>query len=104
MKRLPETLRKSMTCDRGLEMASHPELARRLKTDIWFYDPYPPWQRGLNKTTNGLLRQFRPKGTDLSHISKLINDRPRKSLGWKTTAEAIAHELAPFTQSVAPGP
>ena len=112
MKRLPETLRKSMTYDRGLEMACHPELARRLKIDIWFCDPHAPWQRGSNENTNGLLRQFLPKGTDLSqysqrdlnHIAKLMNDRPRKTLGWKTPAEAFAQELAAFTQSVAVGP
>ena len=66
MKRLPASLRRSMTYDRGSEMACHPELARRLKIDIWFCDPHAPWQRGSNENTNGLLRQFFPKGTDLS--------------------------------------
>ena len=104
MKRLPAVLRRSMTYDRGSEMACHPELARRLKIDIWFCDPHAPWQRGSNENTNGLLRQFFPKGTDLSTISqtelndvtRLMNQRPRKNLGWKTPEEAIAEELAAF--------
>jgi IS30 family transposase len=124
MKRLPAALRKSMTCDRGSEMACHPELARRLKIDIWFCDPHqsagkqspgpfpdPPhtWQRGSNENTNGLLRQFFPKGTDLSGISqtelndvaRAMNQRPRKTLGWKTPEEAMAEELAAFKSTVA---
>lgn len=112
MKRLPMSLRKSMTYDRGLEMACHPELARRLKIDIWFCDPHAPWQRGSNENTNGLLRQFLPKGADLSlasqadldHIARLMNGRPRKTLNWKTPAEALAEELAAFTTNVALGP
>jgi IS30 family transposase len=109
MKRLPAALRRSMTYDRGSEMACHPELARRLKIDIWFCDPHAPWQRGSNENTNGLLRQFFPKGTDLSGISqtelndvaRLMNQRPRKTLGWKTPEEAMAEELAAFTSTVA---
>ena len=124
MKRLPVALRKSMTYDRGSEMACHPELARRLKIDIWFCDPHqsagkqspglfpdPPhtWQRGSNENTNGLLRRFFPKGTDLSGISqtelndvaRLMNQRPRKTLGWKTPEEAMAEELAAFRSTVA---
>jgi len=109
MKRLPAVLRRSMTYDRGSEMACHPELARRLKIDIWFCDPHAPWQRGSNENTNGLLRQFFPKGTDLSTISqtelndvaRLMNQRPRKTLGWKTPEEAMAEELAAFRSNVA---
>jgi transposase, IS30 family len=124
MRRLPARLRRSLTYDRGLEMACHPELARRLKLDIWFCDPHhsagkqspglfpiPPhtWQRGSNENTNGLLRQFLPKGTDLTQqsqqdldrIARLMNERPRKTLGWKTPVEALAKELATFTKSVA---
>ena len=106
---MPAVLRKSMTCDRGSEMACHPELARRLKIDIWFCDPHAPWQRGSNENTNGLLRQFFPKGTDLSGISqtelndvaRLMNQRPRKTLGCKTPEEALAEELAAFRSNVA---
>jgi IS30 family transposase len=109
MKRLPAMMRKSMTYDRGSEMACHPELARRLKIDIWFCDPHAPWQRGSNENTNGLLRQYMPKGTDLSGASQtwlndiawLLNGRPRKTLGWKTPAEAMAEEIAAFSSTVA---
>ena len=91
------------------ELACHPELARRLKIDIWFADPHAPWQRGSNENTNGLLRQFMPKGTDLSDVSqtwlndvaRLMNGRPRKTLGWKTPAETMAEEIAAFRSNVA---
>jgi IS30 family transposase len=107
MKRLPAALRKSMTCDRGSEMACHPELARRLK--IWFCDPHAPWQRGSNENTTGLLRQFLPKGTDLNgasqtwlnDVANLMNNRPRKTLGWRTPTEAMADEIAGFKSTVA---
>ena len=109
MKRLPAMMRRSMTCDRGREMACHPELARRLKIDIWFCDPHARRPRGSNENTNGLLRQFFPKGTDLSTISqtemndvaRLMNQRPRKTLGWKTPEEAMAEALAAFRSNVA---
>ena len=109
MKRLPVALRRSMTCDRGSEMACHSELARRLKSDIRFCDPHAPWQRGSNENTNGLLRQFFPKGTDLSNLSqtalndvaRLMNNRPRKTPGWNTPAEAMAEELAAIKSTVA---
>ena len=112
LKRLPLSLRKSMTYDQGPEMACHPELARRLKIDIWFCDPHAPWQRGSNENTNGLLRQFLPKGSDLSqysqrdlsYIAKLLNERPRKTLNWNTPAKAFQEELAAFEQNVALGP
>jgi len=70
MKKLPAFLRESLTYDRGSELACHAELSKRLNIDIWFADPYAPWQRGSNENTNGLLRQFMPKGMDLSHISQ----------------------------------
>lgn len=109
MKRLPAARRKSMTYDRGSEMACHPERARRLKIDIWFCDPHAPWQRGSNENTNGLLRQFMPKGTDLGNLGQtwlndvaaLMNNRPRKTLGWKTPTEAMADEIAAFKSTVA---
>ena len=109
VKRLPAALRKSMTHDRGSETACHPELARRLKIDIWLCDPHAPQQRGLNENTNGLLRQFMPKGIDLGNISQtwlndvaaLMNNRPRKTLGWKTPAEAMAEEIGAFKSTVA---
>lgn len=98
-----------MTYDRGSEMACHPELARRLKIEIWFCDPHASWQRGSNENNNGLLRQFFPKGMDLSDLSqtalndvaRLMNDRPRKTLGWNTPAEAMAEELAAIKSTVA---
>jgi hypothetical protein len=109
MKRLPAVLRKSMTYDRGSEMACHPELARRLKIDIWFCDPHAHRPRGSNENTNGLLRQVFPKGTDLSTISqtelndvaRLMNNRPRKTLGWTTHAEAMVEELAAIKSTAA---
>ena len=109
MKPLPAFLRESLTYDRGSELACHEELTKRLKLDIWFCDPYAPWQRGSNENTNGLLRQYLPKGTDLSEvtqtqlndIARLLNGRPRKTLGWKTPDEAMAEELATFSKRVA---
>ncbi|MGF6878025.1 IS30 family transposase [Paraburkholderia sp. MM5477-R1] len=87
MQKLPAFLRESLTYDRGSEMTCHVELARRLNLDIWFADRYAPWQRGSNENTNGLLRQFLPKGADLSgvtqthlnDIARLMNGRPRQT-------------------------
>ena len=109
MKKLPAFLRESLTYDRGSEMASFQELSQRLKMDIWFADPYAPWQRGSNENTNGLLRQFLPKGTDLSSVSqtqlndiaRLMNARPRQTLGWRTPDECMADEIAAFSKRVA---
>lgn len=107
MKRLPSFLRSSLTYDRGSEMACFSELSKRLKMDIWFCDPHAPWQRGSNENTNGLLRQFFPKGMDLSNISqtrlndvaRLLNGRPRQTLGWETPEEVMTQVLDEHARS-----
>ena len=109
MKKLPAFLRESLTYDRGSELACHAQLAKRLNIDIWFADPHAPWQRGSNENTNGLLRQFMPKGLDLSnvsqedlnHVAKLLNGRPRQTLGWMTPAEMMDKEIAAHASRVA---
>jgi len=101
MRHMPACVRETMTYDRGSEMARHEELAKRLNMTIWFADPHAPWQRGSNENTNGLLRQFLPKGTDLSQvtqtqlndIAELMNNRPRKTLDFRTPNEVMAEEL-----------
>lgn len=101
MRDLPESLRRTMTLDNGKEFALHKQLTDKLGLDVYFAQPYASWQRGLNENTNGLLRQYFPKGTDFSRIShravarteKLLNERPRKSLGYKTPAEVLAKKL-----------
>jgi IS30 family transposase len=99
LRHVPAPLRKTLTYDRGKEMAEHARLAERLNIRVFFADPYSPWQRGTNENTNGLLRQYLPKGTDLSGytqrelnaIAHRLNTRPRKCLNFATPLEVYAH-------------
>src|SRR5210317_2664703 len=95
--KLPRELYKSLTWDRGKEMADHKRFSLATDIDVYFCDPKSPWQRGSNENTNGLLRQYFPKGTDLSihsqtklnAVARQLNERPRKTLGFETPADRL---------------
>ena len=105
--KLPEQLRKTLTWDRGKELSGHALFAIETGTRVFFADPHSPWQRPSNENTNGLLRQYFPKGTDLSRwsaedleaVACALNNRPRKILGWKTPAEAFEDQLRSLEQA-----
>lgn len=94
-------LMKSLTLDNGKEFALHDVISKDLNTDVYFANPYSPWERGLNENTNGLIRRFYPKGTDFTKITErdllktqdMLNDRPRKCLGYKTPKEVFIKEV-----------
>lgn len=106
MTKLPEQLRKTLTWDRGKELSAHTQFTLDTGTRVFFADPHSPWQRPTNENTNGLLRQYFPKGTDLSRwsaedleaVALTLNNRPRKILGWKTPAEVFEEQLRSLQQ------
>ena len=104
---LPDQLRRSLTWDQDGELAKHVQLKIDAGIEVYFCDPHSPWQRPSNENTNGLLRQYFPKGTDLSRwsaedlevVAATINNRPRKILDWRTPAEALDEHLRSLQQA-----
>jgi transposase, IS30 family len=102
--RLPPSLRRSLTWDQGIEMARHGEFSRAVGMPVYFCERASPWQRGTNENTNGILRDYFPKGTDLfqhdaarlEEVARELNDRPRRTLGWATPAQVLANLQLPF--------
>jgi IS30 family transposase len=109
IKKLPAQLRKSLTWDQGAELAQHAQLRIDTGLEVYFCDPRSPWQRGTNENTNGLLRQYFPKGTDISRYTEreldavaiTLNSRPRETLGWRTPAETLNEVLGSVNKNVA---
>jgi IS30 family transposase len=109
LRRVPACVRKTLTYDQGKEMARHAELARRTGVRVYFADPHSPWQRPSNENANGLIREYLPKGIDLSGVSqaelnaiaRLLNNRPRKVLNFKTPAEVFQSEILKLADRVA---
>jgi IS30 family transposase len=107
MTQLPEQLRETLTWDRGKELSAHAQFTLESGTKVFFADPHSPWQRPTNENTNGLLRQYFPKGTDLSRwtaddleaVALALNNRPRKTLGWRTPAEVFEEQLRSIQQA-----
>jgi IS30 family transposase len=98
---LPENLRRSLTCDQGREMKQHVRFTIDTGVQVYFCDPHSPWQKGSNENTNGLLRQYFPKGKSVANytqehldmVAAQLNDRPRETLGWKSPAKRLAQFL-----------
>lgn len=109
LRRIPGCLRKTLTYDQGKEMARHQELARRVHIQVYFADPHSPWQRPSNENANGLIREYLPKGMDLSQVSQTqldaiaerLNGRPRKVLGFQTPAEVFQNLILSLNNPVA---